>query len=163
MGCVSTTAFLGGSQVLGIIHQVLVIGNLTGKIVGEEQHVFSMHERISNMLFHAYAFIALPGDLVTLEEIYQIASWAHLNLHKKPIGLLNVNRFFDELFSFLYKAMECQFISQATRKIFVFASITNELLNKLQTFVYEPDVELTQIAWTVRESKKYKLDLTLQS
>lgn len=162
MGCVSTAALVGGSQVLGIIPQALAIGNLTGKTVGEVKHVFSMHERIANMLFHADAFIALPGGLGTLEEIFQIASWAHLNLHKKPIGLLNVNNFFDELFSFLDKAVECQFISQATRKIFVSASTANELLDKLKTFVFEPDAVLTQIHWTVGESKKRKMDLTLR-
>ena len=60
---------------------------------GEELVVSNMQERISQMLNHAYAFIFLPGDLTTLEALITFASWAHLNIHKKPIGLLNVNNF----------------------------------------------------------------------
>lgn len=162
MGCVSTAALLGGSQVLGIILKPLAIENLTGKTVGEELQVLSMHARMANMLFYADAFIALPGGLGTLEEIFQIASWAQLNLHTRPIGLLNVNHFFDDLFSFLDKAVESQFISQATRQIFISASTANELLDKLQTFDYQPGAVATQIDWTVKERKKRKLDLTLR-
>ena len=162
MGCVSTAARVGGSKVLGIIPKPLAVENLIGKTVGEELQVLSMHARMANMLFYADAFIALPDGLGTLEEIFQIASWAQLNLHKRPIGLLNVNHFFDDLFSFLDKAVESQFISQATRQIFVSASTANELLDKLHTFVYEPGAVATQIDWTMGASKKRELDLTLR-
>jgi len=65
-----------------------------------------MSKRIDTMFDHADAFIALPDDLVTLEEIFHISSWGQLNIHQKPIGLLNVNSFFDNLLSFLDHVVE---------------------------------------------------------
>ncbi|MCS5023651.1 LOG family protein, partial [Staphylococcus aureus] len=63
------------------------------------------------MLQNADAFVALPGGFGTLEKVFEIASWASLNIHKKPIGLLNVDGFFDSLLSFLDQAVEKRFIS----------------------------------------------------
>ncbi|XVE65849.1 hypothetical protein DITRI_Ditri08aG0032200 [Diplodiscus trichospermus] len=74
MGCVSTAAHVGGSQVLGIIPIALAEGNFVGKTVGEELRVPTMQDRISKMLDNSDAFIALPGGIGTLEEIFQIAS-----------------------------------------------------------------------------------------
>ena len=59
-----------------------------------------MSKRLTEMINHADAFIALLGRLGTLEEILTVVSWANLNIHQKPIGLLNVKRFFDFLFIF---------------------------------------------------------------
>jgi len=66
---------------------------------------------MNTMFDHADAFIALPDGLGTLEEIFHISSWAHLNIHQKPIGLLNVNGFYDHLLSFLDHAMEQNFLT----------------------------------------------------
>ncbi|KAK9211447.1 hypothetical protein WN943_000823 [Citrus x changshan-huyou] len=80
---VSEAAFIRGSQVLGIIPRVL-------KSLGSSSDSSGMQERITEMLNHADAFIFLPGDLATLEALITLASWAHLHIHQKPIGLLNV-------------------------------------------------------------------------
>ncbi|XVE53678.1 hypothetical protein DITRI_Ditri03aG0021900 [Diplodiscus trichospermus] len=101
MGCVSTVAHVGGSQVLGIIPIALAEGNFAGKIVGEELRVLTMQDWIWKMLDNSDTFIALPGGIGTFEEIFQIAFWVQLNIHHKPIGLLNINDFFNKLFSFL--------------------------------------------------------------
>ncbi|XVE50107.1 hypothetical protein DITRI_Ditri01bG0135100 [Diplodiscus trichospermus] len=69
-----------------------------------------MQDRISKMLDNSDAFIALPGGIGTLEENFQIVSWAQLNIHHKPIGLLNVDDFFNKLLSFLDQAREENFI-----------------------------------------------------
>jgi len=74
MGSVSTYVFLGGSQVLGIIPKALAKVDITGKTIGEELQVFTMSERMSAMFEHVNAFIALPGGLSTLEEIFHISS-----------------------------------------------------------------------------------------
>ena len=161
MGCVSTAAHLGGSQVLGIIPTALAVGNLTRKTIGEELQVSSMHERIARMLCNADAFIALPGGFGTLEEIFQIVSWAQLNIHRKPIGLLNVNNYFDCLLCFLDQAVEQNFISHSARQILVSATEADELINKLQAVTYEPDPAITRIDWSVGLNKR-KLDLTLR-
>jgi uncharacterized protein (TIGR00730 family) len=63
------------------------------------------------MFEHVDAFIALPGGLGTLEEIFHISSWAMLNIHQKSIGLLNVNGFYNNLLSFLNHAVEQQFLT----------------------------------------------------
>ncbi|XVE90830.1 hypothetical protein DITRI_Ditri20bG0107600 [Diplodiscus trichospermus] len=94
MGCVSIAAHIGGSQILGIILTALAEGNFVGKTVGEELRVPTMQDRIWKMLDNSDAFIALPGGIGTLEENFQIASWAQLNIHHKPISLLNVDSFF---------------------------------------------------------------------
>ncbi|XVF16954.1 hypothetical protein REPUB_Repub10bG0075200 [Reevesia pubescens] len=111
MGCVATAVQSGGGQNLGVIPRALAIRGIVGKTIGNEILVSCMHERMNIMMENADAFIALPGGFGTLEEIFQIVSWAQLNIHKKPIGVLNVNGFYDGLFSFLDKAVEQRFIS----------------------------------------------------
>ncbi|XVE93058.1 hypothetical protein REPUB_Repub01dG0157400 [Reevesia pubescens] len=101
MGCVATATYIGGSKVLGVIPRALATGNTTGKTVGDEIMVSCIHKRINIMIANADAFIALPGGFGILEEIFQIASWSQLNIHQKLIGMLNVNGFYDSLFSFL--------------------------------------------------------------
>ncbi|XVE68530.1 hypothetical protein DITRI_Ditri09bG0075400 [Diplodiscus trichospermus] len=103
MGCVSLGAHVGGSQVLGIIPRAIAEGNFAGKTIWEELKVPTMQDRIWKMLDNSNAFIALPGGIGTLVEIFQIASWAQLNIHHKAKGLLNVDGFFNKLLSFLIK------------------------------------------------------------
>ncbi|XVF19642.1 hypothetical protein REPUB_Repub11eG0128300 [Reevesia pubescens] len=129
MGCVVTAAHLGGSKVLGVIPRALAIGNTAGKTVGDEILVSGRHEHINIMIANADAFITLPGGFGTLEEIFQIASRSQLNIHQKPIGILNVNGFYDSLFYFLNRAVEQRFISQATRQILVTATTPEQLLD----------------------------------
>ncbi|XVF23043.1 hypothetical protein REPUB_Repub13aG0003900 [Reevesia pubescens] len=161
MGCVATAAQLGGSQNLGIIPRAIAKRNIVGKTIGNEILVSCMHERMNSMMENADAFSALPGGFGTLEEIFQVPSWAQLNIHKKPIGILNVNSFYDDLFSFLDKAVEKRFISQATRQILVTATTPEQLLNQLQAFVPEPDLVLAFLDWSTSSGNKRKLNLTL--
>ncbi|XVE93428.1 hypothetical protein REPUB_Repub01dG0191600 [Reevesia pubescens] len=162
MGCVATATHLGGSKVLGVIPRALAIGNIAGKTVGDEILVSCIHERINIMIANADAFIALPGGFGTLEEIFQIASWSQLNIHQKPIGILNVNGFYDSLFSFLNHAMEQRFISQMTRQILVTATTPEQLLDQLQAFVPQRDPAMALLNWEKdSSSKKRKLNLTL--
>ena len=72
----SKAVFLGGSQVLGVVPKALAQGDIIGKIIGEELQVPTMSDRMNAMFNHADAFIALPGGLGTLEEIFHISSWA---------------------------------------------------------------------------------------
>ncbi|XVF30125.1 hypothetical protein REPUB_Repub16aG0030200 [Reevesia pubescens] len=162
MGCVAIAAQLGGSQILSIFPRALAMRNIIGKIVGNEIMVSCLHERMNIMIENADAFIALPGGFGTLEEIFQIAFWAQLNIHKNPIGVLNVNGFYDSLFFFLDHAVEQRFISQATCQIFVTATTHDQLLDQLQTFIPEPNPALTKLDWsTNNSSSKQKLNLTL--
>ena len=125
---------------LGIIAQVLKpLGCLSDVQIGEELVVSSMQERISKMLNHADVFIFLTGDLTNLEALITFAFWAHLNNHKKPIGLLNVNNFYDGLLTFINHVIKNHFIPISTKKLFICAYTTNELLNLLQA--YKPELD----------------------
>ncbi|KAK9199873.1 hypothetical protein WN944_015066 [Citrus x changshan-huyou] len=165
---VSEVAFIKESQVLGIIPRALKpLGSLTDLLIGEELVVSSMQERIIEMLNHADAFIFLPGDLATLEALITLASWAHLHIHQKPIGLLNVNNFYDGFIAFLNHAIKNYFVPSNAKKLFICAHTTNELLDLLQAYRSEPDpwtfvLERPNNNGNSSRSKKYKLDLTLR-
>ncbi|XVE52862.1 hypothetical protein DITRI_Ditri02bG0158500 [Diplodiscus trichospermus] len=111
IGYVSTAANVHGRRVLGIIPSAFTKKNINGKTCGKELKVATMHERLLKMMEFGDAFIALLGGFGTLEENFQIVSWAQLNIHQKPIGVLNVNGFFDGLLSFLDHAVEQKFIA----------------------------------------------------
>ena len=85
------------------------------KTVGEELQVSTMSDQMTTMFNHADAFIALPGGLGTLEEMFHISSWAQLHIHHKPIGLLNVNSFYDNLLSFLDQAVEQKYLTSSAQ------------------------------------------------
>jgi uncharacterized protein (TIGR00730 family) len=110
---VSIAVFLGDSQVLGVVLKALAKGDIIGKTIGEELQVPTMSDRLNSMFNHADVFIALPGGLGTLEEIFHISSWAQLHVHHKPIGLLNVNGFYDKLLSFLDHVVEHEFLTSS--------------------------------------------------
>jgi hypothetical protein len=111
MGGVSIAAFLGASQVLGVVPKALAKEDLLGKTIREELQVSTMSARLNTMFKYVDAFIALSGDLGILKEIFHIFSWAQLHIHHKPIGLLNVNGFYDKLLSFLDQAVEQEFLT----------------------------------------------------
>ncbi|KAK9175125.1 hypothetical protein WN944_027131 [Citrus x changshan-huyou] len=165
---VSEAAFIRGSQVLGIIPRVLKpLGSFSDSSTGEELVVSGMQDRITEMLNHDDAFIFLPGDLATLEALITLASWAHLHIHQKPIGLLNVNNFYDDFIAFLNHAIKNYFIPSNAKKLFICANTANELLDLLQAYRPEPDpwtfvLERSNNDGNSSRSKKYKLDLTLR-
>jgi uncharacterized protein (TIGR00730 family) len=111
---VSIALFLEGSQVLGVVPKALAKGDIIGKIIGEELQVYTMSDRMNAMFNHVDAFIALPSGLSILEEIFHISSWAQLHIHHKPIDLLNVNGFYDNLLSFLDQVVEQKFLTSST-------------------------------------------------
>ena len=102
--------------------------------------------------------------LVVLKEVFNIASWSHFNFHKKPLGLLNVNGFYDGLLSFLDHTVEQGFMTQANRRILVSASSADELIDQLENFVPEVDLLMSQLVWDSEASgnKKRVLDLNLR-
>jgi len=113
MGGVSIAAFLGGSQVLGIVPKALAKGDIIGKTIEEELQVSIISDRLNAMFNHADVFIVLPGGLGILEEIFHISFWAQLHIHHKPIGLLNGNGFYDNLLSFLDQEVEQEFLTSS--------------------------------------------------
>jgi len=114
------------------------------------------------MFKHVDAFIALPGGLGTLEEIFHISSWAQLHIHHKPIGLLNVNGFYDKLLSFLDQAVEQEFLTSLARRIIISAAAAEQLIDQLQSLIPIIDPSMSRIHWSTEKSrKKLRLDLSL--
>jgi uncharacterized protein (TIGR00730 family) len=122
-----------------------------------------MSDRLNAMFNHADAFIALPGGLGTLEEIFHISSWAQLHIHYKPIGLLNVNGFYGNLLSFLDQAVEQEFLTFLARQIIISATTAEQLIDQLQSFIPVIDPSMSRINWSTKEiCKKLRLDLSLR-
>ncbi|KAL6556901.1 hypothetical protein OROHE_006777 [Orobanche hederae] len=157
MGCATASAYMEGVKVLGIIPKPLAESKITGATIGDEFRGVNMQDRITHMTNSVDAFITLPGGFGTLEELFHVVTRAQLNVHKKPISLLNVNSFFDGLLSFINYSFEKGFISERAKRIIVVATTLEELIKKVIAFVPEPDPALASIVWmedfTVRKCK----------
>ncbi|KAL6550604.1 hypothetical protein OROMI_021092 [Orobanche minor] len=148
MGRAAASAYMEGVRVLGVIPKPLAESKLCGATVGDEFRAVNMQDRISHMINNVDAFITLPGGFGTLEELVHTVTRAQLNIHKKPIDLLNVNGFFDVLLTFINYSSEKGFISEHVKRIIVVATTPEELIEKLVAFVPEPDPALANIVWT---------------
>ncbi|KAF7139116.1 hypothetical protein RHSIM_Rhsim07G0056300 [Rhododendron simsii] len=136
MGLISKTVFNGGCHVLGVIPRALLQHEISGESVGEVITVSDMHQRKSEMEKHAEAFIALPGGYGTMEELLEVIAWSQLGIHEKPVGLLNVDGYYNSLLALFDKGVEEGFIQGSARQIVVSADTPEELINKMEE--YEP-------------------------
>ncbi|KAG2406243.1 Cytokinin riboside 5'-monophosphate phosphoribohydrolase [Vigna angularis] len=151
MGLVSQAVHDGGRHVLGVIPTSLMPIEITGEPIGEVRAVSNMHQRKAEMARQADAFIALPGGYGTLEELLEVITWAQLGIHSKPVGLLNVDGFYNSLLSFIDKAVDEGFISPKARRIIVSAPTAKELMVELeQEHVPEQDEFASKLVWEER-------------
>ncbi|KAK6145355.1 hypothetical protein DH2020_022175 [Rehmannia glutinosa] len=160
MGRIAGSAYLEGVKVLGVIPKSLS-RHITSETIGDELRVLNMQDRMVNMMNNVDAVITLPGGFGTLEELFQMVFWAQLNTHQKPIGILSVNGFFDGLLLFLDYAVKKGFISPPGRRIIICATTPNELTDKLQAYIHEPNPIVAHIVWPQDTCRKRKLDLSL--
>ena len=105
MGVVAEATRLAGGRVVGIIPQALVDKELANRLCDELHIVQTMHERKAMMAERSDAFIALPGGIGTFEELFEVWTWRQLGYHDKPIGLLNVDGYYDQLLAFLQSSV----------------------------------------------------------
>ena len=105
MGTVAEATRLAGGRVVGIIPQALVDQELANQLCDELHVVTSMHERKALMAERSGAFLALPGGIGTFEELFEVWTWRQLGYHDKPIGLLNVDGYYDGLLAFLQSSV----------------------------------------------------------
>ncbi|KAL6532787.1 hypothetical protein OROGR_013747 [Orobanche gracilis] len=137
------------------------IGGSTGLIL-QAQYV---HDNLMYMVNNSDAFIVLPGGYGTLNEIFNITSWAERDFHTKPIGLLNINNFFSDLLAFLDKGVDHKFISQPSRDILICADTVADLLIKFQTYILVKNLEVKphqpQAIGAKRKRSLDPLDLSL--
>ncbi|KAH0780620.1 hypothetical protein KY290_000218 [Solanum tuberosum] len=147
MGLVSQAVHDGGRHVLGVIPRTLMPREITGETIGEVRAVSGMHQRKAEMARQADAFIALPGGYGTLEELLEVITWAQLGIHRKPVGLLNVEGYYNSLLSFLDKAVDEGFISPIARKIIVSAQTAQQLVKQLEEHIPETDEITSNLIW----------------
>src|SRR3954467_9929979 len=117
MGVVADEALAAGAEVIGVIPQALVDREIAHTGLDDLRVVGSMHERKAQMAELADAFVALPGVLGTLEELFEVATWSQLGLHVKPCGLLNVLGYYDGLAGMLDHAVTERFLRPENRAI----------------------------------------------
>lgn len=115
MGVVADTMLAAGAEVIGVIPEALVARELAHRGVADMRVVATMHERKALMADLADGFVALPGGLGTLEELFEALTWAQLGLHGKPCGLLDVAGFFDDLDRFLDRVVDDGFVHPDSR------------------------------------------------
>jgi uncharacterized protein (TIGR00730 family) len=110
MGVVADAALAAGGRVVGVLPEPLATRELAHTGLTELHVVPGMHERKALMAAKSAGFLALPGGLGTLEELFEIVTWAVLGLHRKPVGLLNVAGYYDPLLSLLGHAVSERFV-----------------------------------------------------
>ena len=132
MGAVADAALAAGGEVVGVIPRGLVEREVAHTGLTELHVVDTLHQRKAEMAARADAFIALPGGLGTLEELAEVLSWAQLDLHTKPIGLLDEGGYFDALEAFLDHAVAEGFLAVRNRELLLRATAVESLLEQFR-------------------------------
>ncbi len=122
-------------HVTGVIPDSLVGKEVAHTGLTDLRVVNSMHERKALMAELSDGFIAMPGGIGTLEEFFEVFSWAQLGLHEKPCALLNVGNYYDGLIEFLDHAVRCDFIKPKHRSLLIAESEPNPLLDRIELFM----------------------------
>jgi len=138
MGALADAALAAGGEVIGVIPAALVAKEIAHTGLTELRVVDSMHARKALMADLADAFVALPGGWGTLEEFFEVLTWAQLGLHRKPCGLLNVEGYFDGLMAFLAHTIDEGFVRAEHAAMVAVAAAPGELLDRLASSAPPP-------------------------
>jgi uncharacterized protein (TIGR00730 family) len=119
MGIVADAVLDAGGEAVGVIPQALVDREIAHPRLDDLRVVGSMHERKALMAELADGFVALPGGMGTLEELFEVYTWTQLGLHSKPLGLLDVRSYYAKLVGFLDHAVAERFLTVEHREMLV--------------------------------------------
>jgi uncharacterized protein (TIGR00730 family) len=144
MGALADAALAAGGEVVGVIPRFLVEREVGHGGVSRLLLVDSMHERKARMAAMADAFVALPGGLGTLEELFEAWTWNLLGLHAKPCGLLDTEGYFSSLVSFLDRTVEEGFVATGHRAILIVEREPEALLDRLAAAPPPPAAKWTE-------------------
>lgn len=131
MGLIADSALAAGGEVIGVIPQRLVDAEVAHPGLSTLEVVDSMHSRKARMAELADAFIALPGGFGTLDELFEILTWAQLGLHGKPCGLLDVDGYFAPLVAWVDQAVAAGFVRPRHRELLMVDDDASRLLDRL--------------------------------
>lgn len=131
MGVLANQVLALGGQAIGVIPKALAHKEIAHQNLTELHITQSMHERKMLMAELADGFIALPGGIGTLEELFEIWTWAQLGFHQKPCGLLNVAGYYDDLIRFLDHVADEQFVKKAHRALLMVEKKSGSLLDRM--------------------------------
>lgn len=148
MGALSDAVIESGGRVVGVLPKLFNTPELAHRGLSELHLVDDMHQRKRLMFDMAGGFIAVPGGFGTLEELFEMLTWAQIGLHRRPIGLLNVAGYFDPLLGLIEHARHSGFIYHEHNELMVVHSDPDQLLDLM--FAYTPPVGLER--WRERGS-----------
>jgi uncharacterized protein (TIGR00730 family) len=131
MGQVADAALAAGARVVGVIPQSLMERELGHTGLSELHVVQTMHERKRLMAERSDAFLALPGGIGTMEELFEVWTWRQLGYHDKPVGLLNTEGYYDKLLGFIAEMADAGFVQPAQRALLQVDAQVQPLLQRL--------------------------------
>jgi len=140
MGVVADEVVEGGGEAIGVIPEAIRAREVDHGDLTELHVVNSMHERKELMVELADGFVALPGGLGTVEELFEVLTWAQLGFHDDPVGLLAVGDYFDDLVAWLDGATEAGFVREEHRELLVVEEDPGALLDRFASY-RPPDAE----------------------
>jgi len=135
MGAVANGALSEGGEVIGVIPEFLQKKELEHKQLTQIHIVETMHERKAMMNELCDAVIALPGGYGTLEELFEMLTWAQLSLHKKPVAILNVDGYYDHLIALSENMIKKGFLKDEYRNLLIIDGNIDSLLFKMESYV----------------------------
>lgn len=134
MGAVADGALQSGGKVVGVLPHFLQSKEIAHKQLTELILVETMHERKTKMNELCDGVIVLPGGYGTLEEFFEMITWAQLGLHQKPIGILNIDGFYDDLINLVQNMVEKGFLKQINRDMLLISNNIGNLLEKMKNY-----------------------------
>ncbi|WP_337103034.1 TIGR00730 family Rossman fold protein [Paenibacillus sp. YIM B09110] len=134
MGRIAGSVLESGGKVIGVMPRGLFSGEVMYTELTEFYEVANMHERKAKMSDLGDAYISMPGGLGTFEELFEMACWAQIGIHKKPIGLLNVRGFYNPLIDLLKHAVKEGFMRESNLDLFIVESDPDVLLERIANY-----------------------------
>jgi len=134
MGAIANSVLANGGKVTGVIPKALCVTEVAHQSLTTLEVVEDMHERKARMSSLSDGFITLPGGLGTLEELFEMLTWSQLGFHRKPIGLMNIDGYFDGLLEFLDNSVRAGFVKEIHQSLLLVGNDPEELLSSMASY-----------------------------
>ena len=134
MGAIADSALAAGGEVIGVIPEALVAGEVAHRGCTELHVVQTMHQRKQAFTDLSDGFLTIPGGTGTMDELWEAMSWAQLGYHNKPVGLLNVAGFYDPLIAFVERMAEVGFMRPQHRNILIVDDALDTLIDRMDAY-----------------------------